>query len=358
MFARDRERFQRWLEADPTLCCITNKAGETLLMAATQRKLNDFAKQLLERGATLDALSALRLGRMNEFRQLLADGPRPIPTYWLFEAVRFKRLPALRALAEAGGDVQAADEEGHSLLYRADIAQQAPTADWLSKQGVRETIFDAVSRGNTNAIDEFLKGDPGQINATNRQGRTLLFAAIAATNQALAEYLLDRGAKFDTHTPEGWTPLHLAASKNLTDIGSALLARRADPNEFAAAGMAPLHIAAAYGSAEFCTLLLERGAEVNLRPSAASASFGNAPLLWAAHKGGPAVVRVLLEHGADPKVKNRSGATAATLTSRPQSLFMAFPAPWEASMGRQRMLDATEQAEILRLLGSEAEARK
>jgi ankyrin repeat protein len=327
-------------------------------MATTKAKLNNFATLLLERGATLDVLSAMRLGHMAEFRQLLMSAPRPIPRYWLFEAVRFKRLPALRALAQAGGDVGAADDEGHSLLYRAAIINQSQTVDWLTNQGLHETLFDAVARGDTNAVDRFLNADSELVNTTNRQGRTPLFAAIAITNQTLAKHLLDRGARRNIYTPEHWSPLHLAAAKNLPDVGTALLSDGADPNEFASGGMAPLHIAAAYGSADFCTLLLEHGAQVNLRPSAASASFGNAPLLWGANRGGAAIVKVLLEHGADPKVTNRSGATASTLTSRPQSWFMGFPAPWEASMPRQGTMDATERAEILRLLSSETEARK
>jgi ankyrin repeat protein len=264
----------------------------------------------------------------------------------------------LHALVEAGGDIGAVDDEGHSLLYRAAVNNQTQTVDWLTNKGLHETLFDGIARGDTNAIDAFLNASQEAVNATNRQGRTPLFAAIAVTNQALAKHFLDRGAKLNTYTPEHWTPLHLAAAKNLTDIGAALLSGGADPNEFASGGMAPLHIAAAYGSADFCTLLLEHGAQVNLRPSAALGSFGNAPLLWGAHRGSAAVVKVLLEHGADPKVTNRSGATAATLASRTQPWLMGFPAPWEAYMPRQRTLDAAERAEILRLLDSETEARK
>ncbi len=122
--------------------------------------------------------------------------------------------------------------------------------------------------------------------------------------------------------------------------------------------MAPLHIAAVYGSVEFCSLLLEHGAQVNRRAAGGVPSYGNTPLIWAVHRGGPAVVKVLMQHGADPKITNRSRASALSLISKPQPWYMGFPSPPEAPQPRQKKLTEAERTEMAALLGVELEANK
>ena len=114
-----------------------------------------------------------------------------------------------------------------------------------------------------------------------------------------------------------------------------------DPNEAGALGRTPLMVAARLDLVEAAGILLAQGAKLDTGakdavaqtdstgdPScmngdqAASDTPGRTALSYAAELGSPALVRLLLDHGADPKkpdsagrrpadyVKNRTGDTA------------------------------------------------
>ena len=81
------------------------------------------------------------------------------------------------------------------------------------------------------------------------------------------------------------------------DVVAALLDLRADPNIVCEGGESALSEAAYYASPEMVTLLLERGARINPTHGAKS------PLCCAIESHSPnrnTIVRMLLEHGADP----------------------------------------------------------
>jgi len=69
-------------------------------------------------------------------------------------------------------------------------------------------------------------------------------------------------------------------------------------------GATPLHVAAEYGYSEIVEVLLEHGADPNIRDK-----YGETPLHVAAAFGNSKVVEVLLEHGADPNARDDYGAT-------------------------------------------------
>ena len=98
----------------------------------------------------------------------------------------------------------------------------------------------------------------------------------------------------------GVTALHLAAQCAHTATLEALLAAGADVNAHNVApsnGLAyptPLHFAAKSHRPENVTCLLDHHAQIN-----ALASDGSTPLWWAVQAADPAVVKVLLDRGAD-----------------------------------------------------------
>ena len=85
---------------------------------------------------------------------------------------------------------------------------------------------------------------------------------------------------------------------------------RSDHREFmrsqgAEDGWNPLHLAAHYGQPGVVTVLLDCGADVN---AWADNSIGNTPLMAAVAGGSAAIVRQLLDRGADPRKKDRAGS--------------------------------------------------
>ena len=75
----------------------------------------EFAERLLELGATLDPVSALRLGRMEDARRLIS-GSTNLPGSLWFEAINLKRFDDIKDLAASRGDLQVLDGGPYSLL--------------------------------------------------------------------------------------------------------------------------------------------------------------------------------------------------------------------------------------------------
>ena len=72
-----------------------------------------------------------------------------------------------------------------------------------------------------------------------------------------------------------------------------------DPNTIAPGRGGALHGAAAVGNTEIVRFLLDHGANPNLKEK-----FDVTPLWWARNRQHADVERVLIEHGADPDTSN------------------------------------------------------
>jgi len=80
--------------------------------------------------------------------------------------------------------------------------------------------------------------------------------------------------------------------------------------ENAEAGWSALHLAAHYGQSGIVKLLINSGAKVN---AVAQNVIANTPLMAAIAGGHIAIVKLLLEYGADPKLKDAAGHDALQL---------------------------------------------
>ena len=347
----DQSDVNRWLDVDPGLALITNKAGLTPLMAATQAKKTNLVARLFELGAPLDALSALRLGRTEEFRALLANVPRPVPPTWTFEAVRFGQLDGLQQLIAASCDLQFADADGHSLLFRARTAEQTGIADWLAAQNCRETFFDLVATGDRAQAESRLDADKSLVAQTNRNGRVPLIPAVASGKTEVVALLLERGAPADALAADGWSTLHLAAANDSVDVARLLLKASVATNALTTSRLSPLDVAAIYGATNVAELLVQHGAPVNAQPEG---GFKNSTLHWAVHMGQLEMVKLLLAHGADMNLKNnRNGGETPLALARVSgnSTGMGFGYPPEITKGHPgHNRPAEDRAAIVKLL--------
>lgn len=168
------------------------------------------------------------------------------------------------------------------------------------------------------------------------------FAAVRADNGAEIATLIRQGFDANVRDPKGEHALHLATRDNATKAIDALLRwdkidveprnkvdesplmlaclggyidtvkrlidRGADVNK---PGWAPLHYAATRGHLDVMRLLLDRNAYID-----AASPNGTTPLMMAAHYGTPSAVKLLLEAGADPLLKNQQNLTAIDFAQR------------------------------------------
>ncbi|KUF94875.1 serine/threonine-protein kinase drkB [Phytophthora nicotianae] len=106
-----------------------------------------------------------------------------------------------------------------------------------------------------------------------------------------------------TLTPE--QEFHAAIEQGLHDKFVRMLDElNIDPNAKNDAGNLPIHTAAYYGRVDFIELLLTRNVDVN-----ALCSRENSPLHYAAAQSRDEAVKFLVNHGANPALRNRSGRT-------------------------------------------------
>jgi ankyrin repeat protein len=144
----------------------------------------------------------------------------------------------------------------------------------------------------------------------------LLFAARVG-DAASAKLLLAAGANPNNTDAWGVSATSLAAHANHTDIVIMLLDKGADPNG-GKAPMTALHNAVMHRNEKAVAALLARGANANATvknwtPSRRSSDdlnyppefVGATPLWLAARSLAPAVMKLLLDHGADPKFVHR-----------------------------------------------------
>jgi ankyrin repeat protein len=119
--------------------------------------------------------------------------------------------------------------------------------------------------------------------------------------------LLDAGHKAD-EADDSWTPLIWAARSGSIEAINLLLDAGADVNLPGSSGdnwdATPLQHAILERQPAVVRLLLERGADLNR-----GAGPGLTPLLLAAGDTDPAILTLLLAHGADPTVEDEEGTT-------------------------------------------------
>ena len=149
-----------------------------------------------------------------------------------------------------------------NLIYRG-MDPNTPT-----EKGEPALVF-AVRSGAPKTVAYLLKQPSIQIDATNMADETALMLAANANDLASANLLIEAGAS--VNRPK-WTPLHYAASK---------------------------------GHTAMMRLLIENDAYVD-----AESPNGTTPLMMAAYYASPNAVKLMLEEGADPLLKNQDGQTA------------------------------------------------
>jgi len=187
---------------------------------------------------------------------------------------------------------------------------------WVSlvQAGSYEDFFRAIKRDDGKAVTALLQRgfDPNALDPSGRHG---LFIAVQDGALKAAEALAAwPKTKVEWRSPKDESPLMLASLKGNKELVRQLIARDAHVNK---TGWTPLHYAATGGQLEVMQILLDQHAYID-----AESPNKSTPLMMAAMYGTPAAVRLLLDAGADPTLRNQLGMSAvdfAQKASRPDS---------------------------------------
>lgn len=308
--------------------------GETPLMFAARNGNLDALRLLLKRGADVNAKEALR------------------GTTALMWAVEQKHTDAVKLLIEHGAAVNVAsspDSKGGTAYLAPTIEQREQQEQFIRQRrtlAAKEAAKDPAK--DLGASDAAAAAAAFGV-AANTKGGGLTPLTLAAREDCIecARLLVAAHAAVNQTTRYGWTPLLTAVQNRHYRLAAWLLGQGADPNIANNGGWTPLYIAIDNRNIEggdypvrepdmdhldFIKLLLNHGANVNARICGVESTpkrckgdstetrtiftmqwlyeDGATPFLRAAQSGDVTVMKLLLAHGADPKLATANGDTA------------------------------------------------
>jgi ankyrin repeat protein len=140
----------------------------------------------------------------------------------LFDAARMGRVDVIPALLQAGADIEARNDKGHTPLILASYNGQAAATELLLESGADVDEAD-TSRGNTALMGTAFKGFDdiadlllnagAEVNRRNNAGQTALMLAALFNRHRLVDRLLELGAIADLCDDAGNCALSLARAQ-------------------------------------------------------------------------------------------------------------------------------------------------
>lgn len=179
-----------------------------------------------------------------------------------------------------------------------------------AQAGSYEDWFRAIKQDDPRPIRALLaRGfDPNTVDPRGVHG---LYMALQEGSLKVAEVLIEfPKTNVEWRTPQDESPLMIAALKGHAPLAAKLVARDADVNK---PGWAPLHYAATGGHVQIMQMLLDQHAFID-----AQSPNGTTPLMMAAHYGSREAVKLLLEAGADLRMRNELGLSAVDFANGAQ----------------------------------------
>jgi hypothetical protein len=173
----------------------------------------------------------------------------------------------------------------------------------LTRAGSYEEYFKAIPLDDVRTVTQLLQRgfDPNTIGPKGLHG---LFLAVQADALKTASVLIHwPKTQIEWRSEKDESPLMLASIKGHVELVHQLIAKDADVNK---TGWTPLHYAASGAKPQIIRILLEHSAYID-----AESPNGSTPLMMAAMYGNAECVKILLDAGADPTLKNQLGLSAS-----------------------------------------------
>jgi ankyrin repeat protein len=315
--ARGDGTLTRWLLAAGADAAATDRAGEPPLMQAARIGNVEAVAALLQHGVPVDAreaafgqtalLLAARHGHVELVKLLLDSGADVDAATRPEEAPRF--IPPSESppgLSRGIGIVRAGWPEDRGKRFPAGGAKTA--LNYAAREGHLDVARLLIERGaNLELADD--NGITPLLDAILNASFFRVSRTGTSAHLSVANLLLDAGANVNAMDWYGETPLWAAVDLRNLELGPADKATGVREEAFAL--IERLLTAGAEPNTRTREFPHERRYIVAVVGSVAWVDLtGQTPFLRAAAAGDLRVMRLLLEHGADPKIATETGTTA------------------------------------------------
>ncbi|MBN1974628.1 MAG: ankyrin repeat domain-containing protein [Sedimentisphaerales bacterium] len=246
-------------------------------------------------------------------------------------AIRTGHTELAEYLIDKGANLTLQTNEKMTPIMLAVTHNRKEIEEMLIKKGIKRDVFTETIRGDIQAVMNYLAEDPNLINQY-RGNFSLLHWAAYKGHYDLAKILIETGADVEGHK-EYAPPLFWAVRYNRPDIAKLLIDNGADINAQNTNGQTVLFNSA---RVEITRFLLENGANPGIIDKKGNAplhptgsknmhieairtiidfnEFPNFPqpesVIQEAVNEQLGVVKLLIEYGANPNLKNNAGKTA------------------------------------------------
>ena len=299
-----------------------NRYGVTPIALACENGSAPVVERLLKAGVSANTTGPLgetalhlcaRTGKPDAVRVLLTNGARvdtienwrgQTPLMW---AAAEGNVDAMKMLIEAGADVNA-----RSTIIAWDRQRtEEPRDKWLPPGGLTPLLF-AARDGKVASVKVLL--DAGaDINIVDPDRHTSLILALTNGQLDVAALLIERGADVNMEDKVGQTALYAAVDVHTVPASNRPAPRETDD---------------IVSSLDVIKMLLAKGAKVDAplraqlpyrtkldRGGDGALGAGTTPLIRAGKAADVAVIKLLLDKGANAKAATRNGVTAVMMAA-------------------------------------------
>ena len=246
----------------------------------------------------------------------------------LLLAVKAGDLEKAKLFLEKGASPEEKDSKGKDLIDYASENSNSEVIDfavskmpffyWNQSDSESNLPFIKIIKNNSNFdIVKKCIDLTNNINSLDKDGKTpLMYAAQCNADVRTTKYLLDKGAKIDSKTNNEWSALMYAARYNPNPAVMEDLILRGASSEPNSVGLTITMLAACNPNPGVLLTLLKYKDEIN-----ASTDKGKTALMYACENNqNAAVIKMLIDNGADLSAKDSDGKTVREYMSANTSL--------------------------------------